>query len=72
MLALTPDVESAMRWFRSTHRIVATFGGAYWERWALPGPGSVGDQDAQLMEALELLLAIENELLAGRMGRRQE
>jgi hypothetical protein len=72
VLAFTPEVESAMRWFRDTHRIVASFGGAYWERWALPGPGSVGEQDAQLMEALDLLLAIENELLAQRMGRRHE
>jgi len=34
-----------------------------WRRIALPGAGSVGDQDARLMEALELLRRVHDDLL---------
>lgn len=63
MLAFTPAVESALRWFDATHEIDAGFGVARWRRIGLPGAGALGEQDARLMEALDLLRDVHNDML---------
>lgn len=63
VLAFTPTVESALRWFEATHELVNADGRFWWRRTLLPGPGSVGEQDARLMEALDLLLSVHNDLV---------
>jgi hypothetical protein len=67
VLALTPDVESALRWFHWTHTLtlVPMFGGRY-ERTAWPADGGVGDQDAWLTAALSHLRDVHNDILEER------
>lgn len=64
MLAFTPEVTHALAWFKATHVLTAEgFGRVTWSpRW-LPGPGSIGEQDARLMDALDLLRQVHDELL---------
>ena len=65
MLLLTPEVEEITRWFEWTHDIETSgFGAARWRRVSLPGPGSLGDQDARLMQALDHVRDVSNQGLA--------
>ena len=41
-----------LSWFGATHELALTGFGAYWRLAWLPGPGSVGEQDAWLLEGL--------------------
>jgi hypothetical protein len=61
VLAFTPAVESALRWFDATHEPVPAEG--RWRRVALPGAGGIGDQDARLMDALDLLRRVQTDLM---------
>lgn len=70
VLAFTPEVEGALRWFDATHELTSADGQLWWRRIGLPGPGSVGDQNARLMEALDLLQQVHLELV--RPERRAE
>jgi hypothetical protein len=63
VLAFTPEVESALRWFDATHEIEIRDGRAWWRRTVLPGPGGLGEQDAKLMAALDLLRRVHNDML---------
>lgn len=62
VLAFTPAVERVLRWFDCTHDLVE----GRWRRTGLPGPGSLGDQEAWLLEALELVRAVQNSLIVAR------
>jgi hypothetical protein len=64
VLAFTPAVESALRWFDATHDLDVGFGAARWRLTRLPGPGSLGEQDAALMAALDWLRQIHDDLVA--------
>lgn len=64
VLAFTSEVTQALRLFNLTHTLVPTFGGAFWQRTALPGPGSVLEQDHHTMTVLETIKGIRNRLLA--------
>lgn len=63
VLAFTPTVSSALRWFDATHELVNADGRFWWRRTALPGPGSLGEQDSRLLEALEVLRGVHNDLV---------
>jgi hypothetical protein len=63
VLAFTPEVREINRWFDACHRLAVTPAGVLWERYALPGPGGVGDQDHRRLAALDLLLEQKNRLL---------
>jgi len=63
VLAFTPAVEHALDWFDDTHELEATPVGLRYRRTCLPGSGGNGDQDAALMEALDLLLAVHNDIV---------
>lgn len=63
MLAFTPDVESALRWFDATYERETLEPGARWRRMDLPAPGGMGEQDAGLMDALDLLRRVHNDLV---------
>jgi len=52
---LTPDVRQALQWFEATHRLEPTMTGVAWRRIALPHAGAVGEQDARLMEQLDVI-----------------
>jgi hypothetical protein len=60
---LTPETDAAIGLFRRTHVLTPMmFGGFRWElRW-LPATGSMGEQDAWLMAALDYLRRVYNEL----------
>lgn len=62
VLAFTPAVESALRWFDATHELDTGFGTVRWRRIGLPGAGALGEQDARLMEALDLLRDVHNDM----------
>ncbi len=68
--ALTPEVTSALTWFELTHQLVAQFGTAYWMRTALPQAGGIGEQDARLMDALEVLRSVHDQVVADELNRR--
>jgi hypothetical protein len=64
VLAFTPEIDSALRWFDATHELVTdATGRAWYRRTALPGAGGVGEQDAQLMDALDLLRRVHDDLV---------
>ncbi len=63
VLAFTPAVESALRWFDATHELELGLSAARWRLTGLPGPGSLGEQDARLMETLDYVRAVSNDLL---------
>jgi len=63
VLAFTPEVDGALRWFEATHELTNADGRFWWRRVGLPGPGSVGEQDARLMEALEVLQRVYDDLM---------
>lgn len=63
MLAFTPEVEAALSWFDATHELMVSEGRAWWRRTVLPGPGSLGEQNARLMEALDYLRQVHDDLL---------
>ena len=69
MLAFTPEVKAYIEWFDLTHRLVNEDGWVHSIRIALPAAGGVGDQDARLMEALELLKHVHDELTQEDMER---
>lgn len=54
-------MEAALRWFDLTHEPVPAEG--RWRRTALPSSGGAGDQDARLMEALEVLRHVHDDIL---------
>lgn len=66
VLAFTPATESALRWFDSTYELTEIRGRVVFRRTELPGPGGVGDQDARLMDALEVLRRVHDDLMAPR------
>jgi hypothetical protein len=68
-LAFTPDVQSALRWFDATHELTNADGRFWWRRTGLPGPGSMGEQDARLMEAIELLEAAHAAIITSNQQR---
>lgn len=80
MRLLTPQVEEIFRWFDWTHDVdVMGNGIARWRRVALPGPGSLAEQDAWLMAALDCVrdtanaqLEAEQRAAATRAQRRRE
>lgn len=51
------DVAAALWWFDQTHELVSTGFAAYWRLAWLPGPGNVGEQDAWLWEAMQIVKA---------------
>ena len=63
VLAFTPEVESALRWFDATHDVVQ---GRY-QRMCFPRAGGYGDQDQWLMHALDVLRHIHNDLLGAAL-----
>ena len=71
MLALTPEVESALRWFEATHELVNADGRFWWRRTSLPGPGSVGEQDARLLGALDVLRQVYDDLMRPPVKRKK-
>jgi hypothetical protein len=65
VLAFTPDVESAIRWFHWTHTlIVIPMVGVRYQRTSWPQDGGAGEQDAWLTRALEHLCDVHNDILA--------
>lgn len=60
VLAFTPEVEEAHRWFFATHE--RTEQG--WRRTALPEAGGYGDQDSLRMSMIECVQGVLNERLA--------
>lgn len=69
ILAFTPEVKSALRWFDSTHELVETMNGPRYERLCFAGPGHLGDQDYRLLTALDYLRFIHNELVTKPKGK---
>lgn len=63
MLALTPAIEGALRWFDATHELEATPWRVSWRRVGLPGPGSISEQDPKLMDALDALRDVHDDLV---------
>lgn len=65
MLAFTPEVESVLRWFDTTHEVevIGMSGLVRWRRTGLPGPGNIGEQDARLMAAIDFVRLIHDELV---------
>lgn len=43
-----------LAWFAVTHDLVVSGFGAYWRLAWLPGPGSVGEQDARMLNGLTI------------------
>jgi hypothetical protein len=66
VLAFSPTVERALRWFDATHEIERRDGAVWWRRCGLPGPGAVSEQDPQLMAAMDLLREVHDDLLRPR------
>lgn len=67
MLALTPAVESAIRWFHWTHTLtIIPMVGARYVQTSWPVTGGIGEQDAWLTAALTHLCAVHNDILAER------
>jgi hypothetical protein len=63
VLAFTPEVASALRWFDATHELTTDQTGRCWyRRTALPGAGGLAEQDPQLMDALDLLRRVHDDL----------
>jgi hypothetical protein len=56
-----------LSWFGATHELALTGFGASWRLAWLPGPGSVGEQDARLLEGLTLARAVMQATLAEEM-----
>lgn len=70
MRALTPDVESALRWFEWTHALVIVpMVGARYERNSWPAAGGAGDQEAWLTQALTWLRRVYNAMLREEIAR---
>lgn len=64
VLAFTPEAEQIRFWFDQTHEVEAMgMGGGQCRVRRLPGPGSVGDQDGWLWEALTLCRRVMNQVL---------
>ena len=61
------DVGEALWWFDQTHELVSTGFGAYWRMAWLPGPGSVGEQDAWLWDALQVVKAEQTRTLSDQV-----
>ncbi len=70
MRALTPTVESALRWFHWTHQVVVIpMGGARYERASWPRRGGAGEQDARLTQMLTHLRDVFNAMLREEVER---
>jgi hypothetical protein len=73
VLAFTPDVESALRWFQWTYALtVVPMGVARYERVAWPRPGGAGRQDAWLTAALDYLRLVYNAMVREDVTRHQK
>ena len=53
-----------LTWFGVTHELAQTGLGAYWRLAWLPGPGSIGDQDARLLAGLTVARRVMQAALA--------
>jgi len=58
-----------LSWFGATHELAMTGFGAYWRMAWLPGPGSVGEQDARLLRSLTLARQVYQAALADSLAR---
>lgn len=72
MLSFTPEVERALRVFENTHEIVTDFGSTRFRRISLPAPGRIEDQDARVMETMELLLDVQNDAIARMPSKKKD
>jgi hypothetical protein len=66
VLLFTPDMQELFEWFYATHELTPTGGTVTWHRIALPGPGSIREQDAKLLEELDYLRDVLNGTLLKR------
>lgn len=55
-------MESALRWFESTHELTNADGRFWYRRTALPASGGAGAQEAWLLEAFDLLTRVYNDM----------
>ena len=62
-----PVVVEILSWFDMTHELVMTGFAAYWRLAWLPGPGSVGEQDAWLLDGLTAARAAHQAALLADM-----
>jgi hypothetical protein len=63
VLSFTPDAQTALQWFALTHDVEADASGRNrWRRIAWPAAGGAGDQDARLVQQLEVLRGTFNAL----------
>ena len=70
VLAFTPAVESALRWFQWTYALTAIpMSAPRYERIAWPRPGGAGRQDAWLTAALDYLRLVFNAILREDVAR---
>jgi hypothetical protein len=54
----TPDVSEAIEWFHATHELEANgMAQPHYRRVALPRAGAAGEQDAALMDAIDVVAA---------------
>lgn len=65
VLSFSPEVESLLDVFDNTHarRFDSLVGRVWYERIALPGPGSLVEQDARTMDAMEFLRVIHDDMV---------
>lgn len=61
-----------LSWFAVTHELALNGFGASWRLAWLPGPGSIGDQDARLLEGLTLARVVSQAVLADETKRQHE
>lgn len=66
VLAFTPEVASALRWFDATHELVVDGGWQRWRRTSFPAPGGAGEQDTRLIGALDTLRRVHDDLVTVR------
>jgi hypothetical protein len=60
---LTPEVRQLFEVFKLTHELSFGHRIAQWQRIALPEEGSLGEQDALLIEQLDAIKDLANELI---------
>ena len=69
VLAFEPRVMAVLEWFDRTYALVEVRGQVRYQRQAWPGPGSVGDQDAKLLQALDVLQRTQNDVIRAKTRR---
>jgi hypothetical protein len=68
---ITPEADYVLRMFARCYAPVAMgLGAVMWQRVALPDPGSVRDQDAWLLSALDYVRDVQNAMTAEAIRRR--